>query len=233
MIERGDATDAIAASPHRIRANCASAARSISTWKRRALVAWLDETGGIALHCSTQHPTETQEIVARVLGIPRNQVTVECLRMGGAFGGKETQANPYAAIAALGAWKTGRPVRVRLPRRSTWRSPANGIRFWRSSKPDSMTTAVSRRAHPLYSDGGWSLDLSEAVLGRAMFHVDNAYYCRRLKSQASLQDAQDFADCIPRFRRSAGNARDRRYSGPHRAHARAPGGCGARAQFLS
>ncbi len=62
---------------------------------------------------------------------PRNQVTVQCLRMGGAFGGKEVQANPWAAIAALGAWKTKRPVRVRLPRRSTWRSPANAILFLR------------------------------------------------------------------------------------------------------
>ena len=66
-------------------------------------------TGGVAVHSSTQHPSETQEVVARVLGSPRNQVTVECLRMGGAFGGKEVQANPWAAIAALGAWKTRRP----------------------------------------------------------------------------------------------------------------------------
>ncbi|MBV8841942.1 MAG: molybdopterin-dependent oxidoreductase, partial [Bryobacterales bacterium] len=79
-------------------------------------IAWLDESGGIAIQSSTQHPTETQEVVARALGVSRNQVTVECLRMGGAFGGKEVQANAFAAIAALGAWKTRRPVRVRLTR---------------------------------------------------------------------------------------------------------------------
>lgn len=79
-------------------------------------IAWLDESGCIGVHSSTQHPAETQEVVARVLGIGRNQVTVECLRMGGAFGGKEVQANAWAAIAALGAWKTNRPVRVRLTR---------------------------------------------------------------------------------------------------------------------
>src|SRR5205807_9643839 len=78
-------------------------------------LAWMDESGGITLHSSTQHPSETQDVVARVLGLARSQVTVECLRMGGAFGGKEVQANPWAAIAALGAWKTHRPVRVRLP----------------------------------------------------------------------------------------------------------------------
>ena len=80
-------------------------------------IAWLDEAGGVALHSSTQHPAETQEVVARVLGVPRNQVTVECLRMGGAFGGKEVQAEPSGAPSPrLGAWKTGRPVRVRLTR---------------------------------------------------------------------------------------------------------------------
>ena len=72
-------------------------------------IAWLDESGGVALHSSTQHPAETQDVVARVLGLPRRQVTVECLRMGGAFGGKEVQANAFAAIAALGAWKTRPP----------------------------------------------------------------------------------------------------------------------------
>ena len=82
----------------------------------QAALAWLDETGGVALHSSTQHPSETQEVVARVLGVPRHHVTVECLRMGGGFGGKETQASAWAAVAALGAWKTRRPVRVRLTR---------------------------------------------------------------------------------------------------------------------
>jgi xanthine dehydrogenase large subunit len=81
-----------------------------------AAIASVDETGGIHVHASTQHPSETQEIVARVLGVPRHQVTVECVRMGGAFGGKEVQANAFAAVAALGAAKTGRPVRVRLTR---------------------------------------------------------------------------------------------------------------------
>jgi len=69
----------------------------------QASIAWLDETGHVMVHASTQHPAETQEIVARVLGHPRHAVTVECLRMGGAFGGKEVQANAFAAIAALAA----------------------------------------------------------------------------------------------------------------------------------
>ncbi|MEQ1910896.1 MAG: molybdopterin cofactor-binding domain-containing protein, partial [Vicinamibacterales bacterium] len=78
----------------------------------QASLAWIDESGAMMVHSSTQHPAETQEVVARVLGQPRHAVTVECLRMGGAFGGKEVQANAWAAIAALGAWLTRRPVSV-------------------------------------------------------------------------------------------------------------------------
>lgn len=139
-------------------------------------IAWLDETGGIAAHSSTQHPTETQEVIARVLGLPRNKVTVECLRMGGAFGGKEVQANAWAAIAALGAWKTRRPVRVRLTRALdvalTGKRHPFLARYAAGFNTDGRLEGV-RIA--LYSDGGWSLDLSEPVLSRAMFHCDNAY----------------------------------------------------------
>src|SRR6202034_627718 len=96
--------------------------------------------------------------------------------MGGAFGGKEVQANAWAAIAALGAWKTKRPVRVRLTRALDF--ALTGKRhpflaryeagFSRDGRLDGVRIA-------LYSDGGWSLDLSEPVLSRAMFHCDNAY----------------------------------------------------------
>ena len=137
-------------------------------------IAWIDEAGGVAVHSSTQHPAETQEVVARVLGIPKNQVTVECLRMGGAFGGKEVQANPWAAI---GAWKTRRPVRVRLPRvldmaLTGKRHPflaRYAAGFGNDGRIESLTAS-------LYSDGGWSLDLSEPVMWRSMFHIDNAYF---------------------------------------------------------
>ena len=148
----------------------------------QATMAWLDESGGVSLHSSTQHPSETQEIVARVLGVPRHMVTVECLRMGGAFGGKETQANCFAAVAALGARKTGRPVRVRFSRRLdmtiTGKRHPFLARFAAGFDGEGRVQAARIQ---LYSDGGWSLDLSEAVLGRAMFHVDNAYYLPALE----------------------------------------------------
>ena len=147
----------------------------------QAAIAWIDEAGFIAIHSSTQHPSETQEVAARVLGVPRSHVTVECLRMGGAFGGKEVQANPFAAVAALGAWKTGRPVRVRLTRELdiaiTGKRHPYLVRY--SAGFDADGTLQGLRAQ-LYSDGGWSLDLSEPVMWRSLFHVDNAYKVRAI-----------------------------------------------------
>ena len=142
----------------------------------QASLAWIDEAGFIAVHSSTQHPSETQDVVARVLGVPRNHVTVECLRMGGGFGGKEVQANPYAAIAALGAWKTGRPVRVRLTRELdmavTGKRHPYLAKYAAGLGSDGRLKAVRVQ---LFSDGGWSLDLSEPIMWRSMFHIDNAY----------------------------------------------------------
>ena len=139
-------------------------------------IAWIDESGAVALHSSTQHPSDTQEVVARVLGLHRHQVTVECLRLGGAFGGKEVQANPWAAIAALGAWKTRRPVRVRLTRQLdmalTGKRHPYLARYAAGFSGDGRLQAL-RVA--FFSDGGWSLDLSEPILWRSLFHCDNAY----------------------------------------------------------
>jgi xanthine dehydrogenase large subunit len=141
-----------------------------------AAIAWLDEAGGVALESSTQHPTEVQEIVARVLGLPRHQVTVECLRLGGAFGGKEVQSNCYAAIAALGAWKTRRPVRVRLTRALDMALTGKRHPFLaRYEAGFALDGRLDGVRVTFYSDGGWSLDLSEPVLWRALFHADNAY----------------------------------------------------------
>ncbi len=142
----------------------------------QAAIAWVDESGAMSVHSSTQHPSETQEVVARVLGLGRHQVTVECLRMGGAFGGKEVQANTWAAIAALGAWTTHRPVRVRLTRALdialTGKRHPYLARYQAGFSREGRIEAL---ALELYSDGGWSLDLSEPIMWRSLFHCDNAY----------------------------------------------------------
>src|SRR5215471_5777962 len=176
-IVRGDAQSVLATSPHRIEGELAIGGQEHFYLETQSSIAWLDESGGVMVESSTQHPSETQEIVARALGLARNRVTVECLRMGGAFGGKEVQANAYAAIAALGAWKTKRPVRVRLPRfldmALTGKRHPFLARFTAGFDNDGRILALKLA---LYSDGGWSLDLSEPVLARALFHCDNAYF---------------------------------------------------------
>jgi xanthine dehydrogenase large subunit len=143
----------------------------------QAAIAYYDENGQLFVQSSTQHPSETQEICARVLGKHRADVICQSLRMGGAFGGKEVQANPYAAVAAVGAHVTKRPVRVRLDRQRdfslTGKRHAFLARFRAGFERDGRLLGADIE---LYSDGGWSRDLSEPVLFRALFHVDNAYY---------------------------------------------------------
>jgi xanthine dehydrogenase large subunit len=219
-LHRGDAAAAIAESPHRIEGEVSMGGQEHFYLETQNALAWLDETGGVAVHSSTQHPSETQEVVARVLGIPRHQVTAECLRMGGAFGGKETQANPWAAIAALGAWKTKRPVRVRLSRALdialTGKRHPFLARFRAGFDDDGRVLGLTVS---LFSDGGWSLDLSEPVMGRALFHLDNCYclpaveaiglICRTNKtSQTAFRGfggpqgmlvIEEVLDCIARF----------------------------------
>jgi xanthine dehydrogenase large subunit len=175
-MSRGD-TSVLESSPLRFSGELFMGGQEQFYLETQCAVSWLDESGGMAVESSTQHPAETQDIVARALGVPRNQVTVECLRMGGAFGGKETQANAWAAIAALGTKKTGRPVRVRLTRALdmalTGKRHPFLARYTAGFERDGRLNGIRVS---LYSDGGWSLDLSDPVLSRAMFHCDNAYY---------------------------------------------------------
>ncbi len=175
-IRRGDAFAAIAASPHRLSGELSIGGQEHFYLETQCALARIDETGGFIIDSSTQHPAETQIIAARVLGIPCHRVSVQCLRMGGAFGGKEVQANPWAAIAALGAWKTRRPVCVRLPRHLdmvlTGKRHPFHARFSAGFDDDGRLRGVELS---LYSDAGWSLDLSEPVMWRALFHCDNTY----------------------------------------------------------
>jgi xanthine dehydrogenase large subunit len=175
-MKRADAGAALARSPQTLTGQLAIGGQEHFYLETHSALCRFDESGGIVVDSSTQHPAETQEIVARVLGLARHQVTVQCLRMGGAFGGKEVQSNPWAAIAALGTWKTKRPVRVRLPRHldmvlSGKRHPFLA-KFTAGFDDDGRLRALDLK---LYSDGGWSLDLSDPVMWRALFHIDNAY----------------------------------------------------------
>ncbi|MFB6805282.1 xanthine dehydrogenase molybdopterin binding subunit [Streptomyces sp. NPDC056387] len=142
-----------------------------------AALAHVDEGGQMFVQSSTQHPSETQEIVAHVLGLHSHEVTVQCLRMGGGFGGKEMQPHGFAAVAALGAKLTGRPVRVRLNRTQDLTMSGKRHGFHASWKIgfDSEGRIQALDA-TLTADGGWSLDLSEPVVARALCHIDNTYW---------------------------------------------------------
>ncbi|MFI1221116.1 MULTISPECIES: xanthine dehydrogenase molybdopterin binding subunit [unclassified Streptomyces] len=142
-----------------------------------AALALVDESGQLFVQSSTQHPSETQEIVAHVLGLHSHEVTVQCLRMGGGFGGKEMQPHGFAAVAALGARLTGRPVRVRLNRTQdlTMSGKRHGFHAeWKIGfDAEGRIQALDAT---LTADGGWSLDLSEPVVARALCHIDNTYW---------------------------------------------------------
>ncbi len=129
------------------------------------------------VYSSTQHPSETQALVAEVLGIPRNEVKVEVRRMGGAFGGKETQANHTACWTALLAHATGRPVKIRLFRDDdqimTGKRHPYLIKYKTGFNSDGKIVALEVE---LNSNGGAATDLSFAILERAMLHAENAYY---------------------------------------------------------
>jgi xanthine dehydrogenase large subunit len=143
----------------------------------QAALALVDENGQIFVQSSTQHPSETQDIVAHVLGLSAHHVTVQCLRMGGGFGGKEFQPHGLAAIAALGATLTGRPVSLRLNRNQDIQMTGKRHPFFATWEVgfDERKRLCALRA-TLTSNGGWSLDLSEPVLARALCHIDNTYW---------------------------------------------------------
>ncbi|MBG6216915.1 xanthine dehydrogenase large subunit [Arthrobacter sp. CAN_A6] len=176
-LTRGEADTALAAAAHRFSGDIEFGGQEHFYLETHASFVYVDEGGQVLVHCSTQHPTETQEIVAHVLGLQSSEVTVQCLRMGGGFGGKEMQPHGYAAIAALGATLTGRPVRLRLNR--TQDITLSGKRHpfharWEAGFDEEGRIQALKAT--LTSDGGWSLDLSEPVLARALCHIDNSYW---------------------------------------------------------
>ncbi|MFD1213641.1 xanthine dehydrogenase molybdopterin binding subunit [Arthrobacter sp. GCM10027362] len=176
-VSRGDADAALAGAAHRFSGGIEFGGQEHFYLETHASLAYVDEGGQVFVHSSTQHPSETQEIVAQVLGLRSHEVTVQCLRMGGGFGGKEMQPHGFAAVAALGAVLTGRPVRLRLNR--TQDITLSGKRHpfharWEAGFDGEGRLQALKAT--LTSDGGWSLDLSEPVLARALCHIDNAYW---------------------------------------------------------
>jgi len=176
-MQRGAAEEGLRSATHRLQGELTIGGQEHFYLETQAALAFVDEGGTVFAHSSTQHPTETQAIIARVLGLHEHRVVVQCLRMGGAFGGKETQANGWAALAALAAYKLKRPVRVRLNRQQDF--TMTGKRHPFCARFDVGFDALGKLQAldlQLFSDGGYSLDLSQPIMGRALFHADNCYY---------------------------------------------------------
>jgi xanthine dehydrogenase molybdopterin binding subunit len=174
---RGDVTAALAAAPHTLEGEFEFGGQEHFYLETQAAWAEAGEDGTMLVHSSTQHPSEIQNIVAEVLHVARHKVVVQSPRMGGGFGGKETQGNGPAAIVALAALKTGRPVRWQLDRDVDMTLTGKRHPFWAKFKVgyDGEGRLLGSQVE-LVSDGGWSMDLSQAICDRALFHLDNAYF---------------------------------------------------------
>nr|WP_281375570.1 xanthine dehydrogenase molybdopterin binding subunit [Haloferula luteola] len=186
-LARGDVDDALAHSECRLDGRFEIGGQEQFYLETQAALAEPDGEGGIHITSSTQHPSETQTIVAEVLGLSRHQVVVECPRMGGGFGGKESQANPVAALCALAAMKTGYAVSLQLDRDEDMTTTGKRHPFLAEYRVGFNATGRLLAADvQLYSDGGWSLDLSLPVNDRALFHLDNAYFIPHVRFRGQV-----------------------------------------------
>lgn len=174
---RGDLGGAFANAPYRLKGAIEMGAQEHFYLEGQAALALPQEGGDMVVHSSTQHPTEVQHKVAHALGVPMHAVRVEVRRMGGGFGGKESQANALAIACAVAAARTGRPCKMRYDR-----------------DDDFMITGKRHDARIVYDVAfddrgwlrgvrfthfvrcGWAQDLSLPVADRAMLHADNAYF---------------------------------------------------------
>ena len=173
---KGDAASAIAAAPHRVEGRFEIGGQEHFYLEGQAALAMPQEGGDMVVHSSTQHPTEIQHKVAEALGVPMHAVRVEVRRMGGGFGGKESQGNALAVACAVAASLTGRPCKMRYDRDDdmviTGKRHDFRIDYVAGFDDTGRITGVEF-VH--YARCGWAQDLSLPVADRAMLHADNAY----------------------------------------------------------
>ena len=176
-IVRGDVERNLADSEHVLEDVFVSRGQDHFYLESQAAIVYPGENDSLTIHSSTQHPSEVQHVASELLGLQLNQIVVITKRMGGGFGGKECQATHPAVIAALVASKTKRAARIAYTKdddmQVTGKRHPFQARYRVGYTNDGVITALDVQ---LYSDGGAYADLSPAVMGRAMTHVDNAYY---------------------------------------------------------
>ncbi len=176
-MKRGDADAALKKAQHVFKGELETGAQEHWYLETQSCLCIPGEQQEITAYSSTQHPSETQAIIAEVLGIGKNEVVVETRRMGGAFGGKETQGNWVAAWSALLCYATKRPVKIRLFRDDdqiiTGKRHPYLIRYEVGFDAEGKISALKVEQN---ADGGCATDLSLAILERAMLHSDSSYF---------------------------------------------------------
>lgn len=176
-LQRGPVDEAFATAPHRLAGQARLGGQEHFYLEGQISYAQPREDHSLHLVCSTQHPTEMQQLVADCLGWHSHQLSVECRRMGGGFGGKESQSAQWACLAALLAVDTGKPVKLRLDRDDDM--IATGKRHPYAYRWESAFDASGRLLGlklEMAANCGCSADLSGPVNDRSICHVDNAYY---------------------------------------------------------
>jgi xanthine dehydrogenase large subunit len=176
-IARGDLATGFAEAPHRLTGELRCGGQDHFYLEGQIALATPGEAGDMHVLASTQHPTEVQHGVARLLGLPFAAVTAEVRRMGGAFGGKESQATIIAGIAAVLAWKARRPVKLRLPRDDDMLATGKRHPFlMRYDVGFDSGGRILALDLTLAANGGNVADHTPAVVTRAMCHADNCYW---------------------------------------------------------
>lgn len=176
-LKRGNAADAIARAPRRLSGKMRVGGQEHFYLEGHIAMAIPGEDRDVTVFCSTQHPSEVQHMVGHALGVPSNCVTVEIRRMGGGFGGKETQGNQFAALAAIAAKRHRRAVKIRPDRDDDMTATGKrhdflidyAVGFDDEGRIHGVDFMFAARC-------GFSSDLSGPVTDRALFHCDNTYF---------------------------------------------------------
>ncbi len=175
--KRGDSTSALASAPRRLQGSLHIGGQEHFYLETQVSSVMPTEDGGMIVYTSTQNPTEVQKLVSEVLGVSMNKIVIDMRRMGGGFGGKETQAAGPACMCAVIAHLTGRPTKMRLPRMEdmtmTGKRHPFYVEYDVGFDDDGLLHGIEI---DLAGNCGYSPDLSGSIVDRAMFHSDNAYY---------------------------------------------------------
>ncbi|AWL04510.1 xanthine dehydrogenase molybdopterin binding subunit [Massilia oculi] len=185
-LARGDAAQAFARAPHVVKGELHVGGQEQFYLEGQVAYAIPGEDRGMHVYCSTQHPSEMQHVVAHALGLHSHHVTVECRRMGGGFGGKESQSALWAAAASIAAVRTGRPVKLRADRDDDMLVTGKRHCFHYEYEVgyDDEGRILAAKVD-MVSRAGYSADLSGPVATRAVCHFDNAYYLSDVEIRAA------------------------------------------------